>query len=151
MNILIADTDSITVEQLSSVMNQVSDDWNVSAAISGLQCLRAIKSSSSPDAIIIGSNLSDISGLKLIELIRNDSDVPVFYISDNKDICTLVNAFDSGATDYIVKPFNVNIFMARFKAAIRRMKWNIETNSDSHVFTENNANEQMKNQIAYIN
>ena len=68
--------------------------------------------------------LSDISGLELIELIRDDSDTPIIFLSDDKEIKTLVKAFDRGATDYIVKPFSNNVFMARLKALIRREVWN---------------------------
>jgi two-component system response regulator MtrA len=67
-----------------------------------------------------------MSGLDLVKQIRDDSDVPVIVLSRNKDIHTLVKAFDLGANDYIVKPLNKQIFIARLKAIIRRSLWNIQ-------------------------
>ncbi len=76
--------------------------------------------------LILGKDLYDVSGLELIELIRDDSDVPVIFLSDDKEIQTLLIAFYRGATDYIVKPFNENVFLARLKAVIRRKLWDLE-------------------------
>jgi DNA-binding response OmpR family regulator len=39
---------------------------------------------------------------------------------------TLVKAFDAGTNEYIVKPFNKAIFMARLKALLRRRAWDIQ-------------------------
>lgn len=59
-------------------------------------------------------------GLDLIKQIRDDSDVPVIVLSDTNNIHTLVKAFDLGANDYIVKPLNKKIFIARLKSITRR-------------------------------
>jgi DNA-binding response OmpR family regulator len=67
-----------------------------------------------------------MSGFELIENIRDYSDVPIIFLSDDNDIQTLVRAFDAGANDYIVVPFNKVIFIARIKARIRRRDWDIQ-------------------------
>jgi DNA-binding response OmpR family regulator len=126
MNILIADTDSYTTARLFSAINQSCPGWHVSAVTSGFQCLEALKKRNCPDVLILGKDLYDVSGLELIELIRDDSDIPVIFLSDDKEIQTLLIAFYRGATDYIVKPFNENVFLARLKAVIRRKLWDLE-------------------------
>jgi DNA-binding response OmpR family regulator len=67
-----------------------------------------------------------MSGLDLIKMIRDNSEIPVIFLSDDKDINTLVNAFDAGANDFVVIPFNKAIFIARIKACVRRRCWDIQ-------------------------
>jgi DNA-binding response OmpR family regulator len=68
----------------------------------------------------MGMNLSDIPALDLLKQIRDDSDIPVVIISDSTDIQKLVEAFDDGANDYILKPFNQRIFTTRLKTLLIR-------------------------------
>jgi DNA-binding response OmpR family regulator len=85
-----------------------------------------VKNGSCPDVVILGMHLYDISSLDLLKKIRDDSDVPVIVLSDDKNMDTLVKAFNAGANDYIMKPFNKAIFIARLKALIRRRTWDIQ-------------------------
>ena len=124
MNILIADIDTYVVNQLQIEINRSCPDWQISVVTSGFLCLETVRNNNCPDVIILGMELTDISGLELIELIRDDSDIPVVLLSEDNGIRTLLKAFDKGASDYIVKPFSNNVFMARLKSLIRREVWN---------------------------
>jgi DNA-binding response OmpR family regulator len=126
-NILIADTDSETIEIISRILGVEQPDWNISLISSGKQCLDIVKNGSCPDVVILGMQLTDMSGLDLIERIRDYSDIPVIVLSCYKDIYTLVKAFDVGVNDYIVKPFSKQIFVARLEALVRRKMWDIQT------------------------
>jgi DNA-binding response OmpR family regulator len=125
MKILIADIDSEIIEDVGFTLNKFQPDWYLSIIDSGSQCLDIVKNGECPDAVILGMQLSDMSGLDLIQQLHDDSDVPVIVLSPDKDIQTLIKAFDAGANDYIVKPFNKQIFIARLKALIRRRMWDI--------------------------
>lgn len=127
MRIIIADADDETIEDISLVIKQNQSDWRVFTTNSGRQCLDMVKKSSCASVIITGMQLSDITGLELLMQIRDDYDVPVIVISPDNDISTLVSAFDAGANDYIVKPFNKAIFMAKVMSIIRRREWDIKT------------------------
>ena len=94
-----------------------------------------MRGANSIDVVIIGRNYSDISGLDMVELLRDDSDMPIIYLSNDKDIKTLISAFDKGATDYIVTPFSEKVFMARLNAIIRRRIWDLKIR-DYNVFSE---------------
>jgi PleD family two-component response regulator len=120
MDILIADSDIETLKDVSATLNKVQPDWRLSVLNSGKQCLDILKNGNCPDAIILGMQLSDMSSFELIGQIRDDSDVLVIVISDDKEMRILEEAFEIGANDYILKPINKNIFMARLKALIRR-------------------------------
>jgi DNA-binding response OmpR family regulator len=133
MEILIADTNSEILEDVLLTLNQYQPDWQLSIINAGKECLDIIKNGNCPDAVILGMQLSDMSGFELIGHIRDDSDIPVIFLSCDKDIQTLVKAFDSGANDYIVKPFNKAVFIARLKALIRRREWDIKANGLSEI------------------
>jgi two-component system KDP operon response regulator KdpE len=102
------------------------EDWSLLVVYSSKQCLDVVKNGSCPDVVVLGNNLKDMMGLDLIERIRDYSDVPVIFLSDVKNIDTLVRAYDAGANDYVVCPFNEAIFIARIKSLIRRRRWNIQ-------------------------
>jgi two-component system KDP operon response regulator KdpE len=93
---------------------------------SGKQCLTFINDVGYPEVVIVGMQLSDMMGFDLIKLIRDDSEIPVIVISFDKDIQKLVKAFDVGANDYMVYPFNEKIFIAKLKALIRRREWDMQ-------------------------
>ncbi len=138
-SILIVDTDTEKIENIAGILENTS--YRLSILDSGEKCLDYIKSDECPDVVILGMQLIDMSGLDLVEKIRDDSDVPVIMLSNDKDIYTLVKAFDSGVNDYIVFPLNEAIFMARLKALIRRRNWNsMDVNSDSkNDYDQNNV------------
>ncbi len=123
MKILIAESDCRIVDILETVIKTSQPDWNLSFTTSGKECIDVVKNGSCPDMVITGMELSDMSGFELIENIRDYSDVPVVFLSCDNDIQTLVRAFDAGANDFVVVPFNRAIFIARIKARIRRRDW----------------------------
>jgi DNA-binding response OmpR family regulator len=127
MKILIAENDCEVIEMVKTVIKTSQPDWTLSFTTSGKECIDVVESGICPDIVITGGGLSDMSGFELIENIRDYSDVPVVFLSCDNDIQTLVRAFDAGANDYIVVPFNKVIFIARIKARIRRRDWNIQT------------------------
>jgi two-component system KDP operon response regulator KdpE len=112
MKILIADNDSDIIEDVSRTLNINQPDWQVSVIGSGKRCLDILTGDNSPDAIITGIQLTDMSGFELVGRIRDNSDIPVIVVSRDTDIQRLVEAFDAGANDYIVRPFNKAIFIA---------------------------------------
>jgi len=99
--------------------------------LSGKQCLDIVNNGNCPDVIILGMKLRDTTGLELTERIRDYSDVPIILLANDREIYTLVKAFDSGVNDYITLPFNEKIFIARLKALIRRSSWDKNIQKES--------------------
>jgi two-component system KDP operon response regulator KdpE len=135
MRILIADTNPEIKEDVRLALNRCQPDWQLSVVSTGKQCLNMIRGGNCPDAVILGMQLFDMSGLELTGLIRDDSDVPIIFLSNSKDVEVLVKAFDAGANDYMVFPFSKAIFMARVKAQIRRRTWDIWARDSSMKMT----------------
>lgn len=73
-----------------------------------------------PDLAICDLGLPDIDGTEVIRQIREWSQLPIIVLSirsDNKDI---VQALDLGADDYLVKPFDSEVLLARIRANLRK-------------------------------
>lgn len=72
------------------------------------------------DLLILDVNLPDGSGLELLEQVRKTSDVPVILLTANDMEMDVVTGLESGADDYITKPFSLAILRARVNAQLRR-------------------------------
>ena len=70
--------------------------------------------------VLLDLGLPDVGGLTLISMIRAASDVPIIVITAQDDDPTMVKALDSGADDYVVKPFGTDQVAARIRAVLRR-------------------------------
>ncbi len=66
--------------------------------------------------------MPDISGIRLCQFIRNSVDCPIIFVSAKSEAGDAVFGLESGADDYISKPFVVDEFVARVKAHLRREK-----------------------------
>ncbi len=133
MKIVIADTDNETIENICSLLSSLKPDWQISASNSGKQCLSLLKEGDCPDAILVGMLLCDMPGLDLIKQIRDDSDVPIIVLAHERDVKTMIAAFDAGSNDYVIQPFNDKIFIARLKALIRRRAWDMQAKKEKLV------------------
>lgn len=72
------------------------------------------------DLIILDINLPDGSGLQFLEQVRKKSNTPVILLTANDTEMDVVIGLESGADDYITKPFSLAILRARVGAQLRR-------------------------------
>ncbi len=92
--------------------------YKVSTAANGANGLSLV-TSSCPDLILLDLGLPDIDGLEIIEKIRTWASIPIIVISARTQEHEKVYALDSGADDYITKPFGPSELMARIRTALR--------------------------------
>lgn len=74
-----------------------------------------------PDIILLDLGLPDIDGVEIIKRIRSWSDVPIIVISARSEDTDKIDALDSGADDYLTKPFSVDELLARLRVTQRRL------------------------------
>jgi DNA-binding response OmpR family regulator len=91
----------------------------VQTAATGIAGLEAVLGDR-PDLVLIDLGLPDVDGLTIIGMIRAASAVPIIVITAVDDDPTMVRALDSGADDYVVKPFRLDQVNARIRAVMRR-------------------------------
>ncbi len=73
-----------------------------------------------PDAIVLDLGLPDMSGLEVLREIRLFSEVPIIILSVQDDFEVIVQALDTGADDYVTKPFEPKELSARISVCLRR-------------------------------
>ena len=75
-----------------------------------------------PDLIILDLMLPRLDGVELCRILRRESDVPIIMLTAREAHAERVIGLDSGADDYIVKPFDPEELIARAEAVLRRVK-----------------------------
>jgi two-component system KDP operon response regulator KdpE len=73
-----------------------------------------------PDLVVTDLSMPNMNGLELCRRLRATSSVPIIVLSVKGDESTKVEALDSGADDYVTKPFGMGELLARVRAALRR-------------------------------
>lgn len=88
----------------------------------GRECLAALSKSNPYDLFLFDWELPDITGIELLIWVRNNlgSQTPVVFVTNHTHDEDLLQVFQQGADDYIVKPFNPAILLARVNANLRR-------------------------------
>lgn len=100
-------------------INLKARGFAVSTAATGAAALSAA-ARFNPDVVVLDLGLPDIDGLTVLEGLRGWTTVPVIVLSARTDAADKVVALDSGADDYVTKPFGMEEFLARLRAALRR-------------------------------
>ena len=94
-------------------------DYHVVAASSGREGLATI-AQRRHDLIILDLGLPDLGGLEVLKQIREWTQTPVVILTVQDSEAEKIEALDSGADDYVTKPFNSGELLARLRAALRR-------------------------------
>lgn len=114
--VLLIDDEKAIREVLSFHLK--SESYQLEEAVTGDQGLEKIKTFH-PNLIILDLGLPDKDGLDILKEIRTWSLVPVIVLTVNDDEKMKVKLLDSGADDYLTKPFSPAEFMARVRVALR--------------------------------
>ena len=117
-SILVVDDDEDVRELMRVRLSR--EGYSVLSAKDGNEGLKAFLSSS-PDLAILDIRMPNMSGWEVLKRIREVSDTPVIMLTilDHED--QIVQGLDSGADDYLAKPFGSNELMARVRAVLRRV------------------------------
>jgi two-component system response regulator MprA len=73
-----------------------------------------------PDAVVLDLGLPKLDGVEVCRRLRADGDVPILILTARDAIDARVVGLDSGADDYLVKPFERDELLARMRALLRR-------------------------------
>jgi len=93
------------------------------AFTNGMDAMSFLRQGALPDIIITDLNTPEMGGLELIEQLRTSgyfTAIPVLVLSGDENTETRIKCLDSGADDYLVKPFNPRELEARLRAILRR-------------------------------
>ncbi|PYS85972.1 MAG: DNA-binding response regulator [Acidobacteria bacterium] len=115
--ILAVDDEPQILRVLRQILN--AHGYAVQAAQDGASALEVFKKWS-PDLVLTDLQMPEMDGLRLCKELRAVSDVPIVILSVRSEEEKIVEALDTGADDYITKPFGTNELLARLRSAFRR-------------------------------
>lgn len=115
--ILIVD-DEPQIRKMLSIYFE-SSDYKIEESENGKQAIR-MSASIKPDLIVLDLGLPDMDGKEVITAIREWSHVPIVVLTVRSGDEEVVAALNIGADDYIVKPFNADVLLARIQANLRK-------------------------------
>ena len=87
------------------------------------------------DLILLDVIMPKIDGFAVLELIRQDSDIPVIMLTSMEEEEYQMKGFDLQADDYIVKPFSMNLVIRRIEAVLRRKQTPTNVVPETQIFT----------------
>jgi two-component system response regulator MtrA len=115
--VLVVDDDAALAEMLGIVLR--GEGFEPSFVSDGDKALDAFRDTR-PDLVLLDLMLPGADGIDVARRIRAESGVPIVMLTAKSDTIDIVLGLESGADDYIVKPFNPRELNARVKAVLRR-------------------------------
>lgn len=97
------------------------EGYRVSSAANGAEALAA-HAREGPDLVLLDVQLPDISGFEVCRRIRRDgprAEVPIILCTIRSEAAPVSEGLASGATDYVLKPFNIADLLSRIDGALR--------------------------------
>ncbi|GAA0365323.1 response regulator transcription factor [Actinoallomurus spadix] len=118
MRILVVDDEPAVRESLASSL--AFEDYEVETAVDGLEALEKLDAVK-PDLVLLDILMPRLDGLTTCRRLRAHGEtVPVLMLTARDTIGDRVTGLDSGADDYLVKPFELDELLARVRALLRR-------------------------------
>jgi two-component system response regulator MtrA len=115
--ILVVDDDASLAEMLSIVLRQEGFDSRLCGR--GDEALDVFRDYQ-PDLVLLDLMLPGLDGIEVCKQIRAESGVPIVMLTAKGDTIDVVVGLESGADDYVVKPFKPKELVARIRARMRR-------------------------------
>src|SRR5690348_10535107 len=119
LRILIIDDEPAIARALRPALQ--AQGFTVHVAPTGADALAQLESAA-PDLILLDLGLPDVDGVTLLQQIRARVSVPVIVLSVRGADRDKISALDSGADDYLTKPFSMGELLARIRVALRHVQ-----------------------------
>ncbi|MEU6944166.1 two-component system response regulator CseB [Streptomyces sp. NPDC046316] len=116
-HVLFVEDDDVIREATQLALER--DGFAVTAMPDGLSGLEAFRADR-PDIALLDVMLPGMDGVSLCRRIRDESTVPVIMLSARADSIDVVLGLEAGADDYVTKPFDGSVLVARIRAVLRR-------------------------------
>ncbi len=117
VKILAVDDDPEILDMLSRGLK--FEDYEVEIALDGEQALARFRENA-PDLVLLDLMMPGMDGIEVCKEMRKLRDTPVLMLTAKETVSSRVAGLDSGADDYIVKPFAFDELLARIRAHLRR-------------------------------
>jgi two-component system, OmpR family, response regulator MtrA len=117
--VLVVDDDPALAEMLTIVLR--GEGFDTAVVGDGTRALPAVRDLR-PDIVLLDLMLPGMNGIDVCRAIRTESGVPIVMLTAKSDTVDIVLGLESGADDYVVKPFKPKELVARIRARVRRLE-----------------------------
>ena len=117
--VLVVDDDPALAEMLTIVLR--GEGFDTAVVGDGTKALPAVRELR-PDVVLLDLMLPGMNGIDVCRAIRSESGVPIVMLTAKSDTVDIVLGLESGADDYVVKPFKPKELVARIRARVRRVE-----------------------------
>ncbi len=114
--ILVVDDDTALAEMIGIVLD--TEGFETVFCADGAEALDAFRTER-PDLVLLDLMLPGMDGIEICTQLRRESGVPIIMLTARTDTADVVRGLESGADDYIVKPFNPKELVARIRTRLR--------------------------------
>lgn len=118
MKILLVDDDPDLLAVTGFALQQAG--FLVVKASDGLQALQQVEAEQ-PDLVVLDVNMPRMSGFEVVRRLRETNALPVIALTVRSEEEDIVRMLESGADDYLTKPFSPRVLVSRVKALLRRV------------------------------
>ncbi|MDO4553511.1 MAG: response regulator [Lachnospiraceae bacterium] len=132
--ILVVDDDVMLLKLAESILY---DSYEVAMAKSGLQAIRYIKNRGIPNIVLLDVDMPEMDGYETLEQIREipgGENLPIIYLTGRTGVETEVRCLESGAIDFIGKPFSKDVLLSRIRLRMKQAESN-QHQQERHVIT----------------
>ena len=116
-HILVVDDDALMRRSLAFNLEQAG--YRTSTAADAENALRLARRDP-PDLILLDIGLPGMDGLDALRSFREEADTPIIFVTARRRELDQALGLELGADDYVTKPFDLNVLLARIKAVLRR-------------------------------
>ena len=122
--VLVVDDEPLIVQMLTIALSY--EKFEVSVARDGIAAIQQA-ARCKPDLVILDIMLPQMDGIEVARRLRAAGDVGILMLTARGDDQDQVQGLDSGADDYLVKPFTLPVLLARMRAILRRKGINLQS------------------------
>src|SRR5699024_8656528 len=98
-----------------------SEGYEVTVCADG-QSVLPLYRAERPDLVLLDVMLPGMNGVEVCKALRDETDIPIIMMSALTDSVDVIAGLEAGADDYVTKPFENSVLMARIKARLRRQE-----------------------------
>ncbi len=117
--ILVVDDDPAISEMVAIVLE--SEGYSATVCANGSNVLSLFRLEH-PELVLLDVMLPGLDGVSVCRQLREESDVPIIMMSAKTDSVDVIAGLEAGADDYVTKPFDNSVLLARVKARLRRQE-----------------------------